>query len=270
MKRSLVNLTILSCVLVLACSSIIRAQESDAETTIRDFYKQYITALVKNKKMTKAAMTPFLTTALLNKVVNTRDSDVVIQGQDYDATWAQNIAVTGDDANEGKETQYFFVSLKGADMSQRLAVTAKWDEDANTGGWKISAIKIATPEPESPTAEEKPGEQAVLEFYKMYLGALAKTDKRPSNAAMKPYLTTAMFNKIVNTRDADVVIQAQDFELAWAENIKVTPYRQGGEELLYYIVELKGVNMNQKLHVKAFWDDRVGGGWKIEDIKAAK
>ena len=134
----------MSCTFLLLGVSGTRAQENSAEDTVREFYQKYTAAtIVKNKRMTQAAMKPYFTAAMLRKVVNTRDSDVVLQAQDFELSWAENIVIVGDDDNEGAETQYFFVTLKGVQMSQKLRITAKWDENPNTGGWKISAIEMA-------------------------------------------------------------------------------------------------------------------------------
>lgn len=117
-------------------------------------------------------------------------------------------------------------------------------------------------------AHAAPGRDAkttVTEFYQKYTGALVK-HKRMTEAMLSPYLTPKLLKEITSTRDADVVTQAQDFELAWAENIDVQYSGNDGKDTQFYAVTLKGVQMSSKLTVGVKPDPVTG--WRIASIKA--
>lgn len=117
------------------------------------------------------------------------------------------------------------------------------------------------PQPETATAIEP--EAVVLEFYKLYLKNFIANKKLPP-ATMKRYLTERMLKEIKDTTDADVVIQAQDYDETWANNVNIKGKEKISNTKVIVTVELKGESFSQELEVTTLAQNKT---WKIDSAK---
>ena len=134
----------------------------------------------------------------------------------------------------------------------------------------IAAILLAP----SSNAQESSGsgkpETVIREFYAWYVKAVAanRDPFKDDSAQLKRYATPRLIREIEKARKsgelgADPFIQAQDFDKAWAKNIKVAAPKISGETATAK-VELKGAEMGtHKLNVTM---RNEGGAWKVDKV----
>lgn len=106
------------------------------ETVVLEFYKLYLKNFIANKKLPPATMKRYLTERMLKEVKDTTDADVIIQAQDYDESWANNVNIKGKEKISNTKA-IVTVELKGESFSQVLEVTVV----AQNKTWKIDSAK---------------------------------------------------------------------------------------------------------------------------------
>lgn len=111
-------------------------------------------------------------------------------------------------------------------------------------------------------------DDVVRDFYGWYVGRLAKDDSKPlknRSVALK-FLTPKFIGRIpalLKKTDADPIICAQDFDPAWAKNVKIEPPSINGN-VATTNVELVGEHeMQVKLKVSL---KKTAAGWRIDNI----
>ena len=117
------------------------APPAEPDAVVAEFYRAYLKALAANKRLPAVAMSRYLTARMSQEVKDTTDADVVIQGQDYDETWANGVNAKGTEKLSATKS-VVTVELKGKSFSQELKVTVV--SQANT--WKIDSVKAANAE----------------------------------------------------------------------------------------------------------------------------
>ena len=122
------------------------------------------------------------------------------------------------------------------------------------------------------SATAQPPEAVIQEFYKWYLRALNQNGEplTKGRATLKKYVTLRFIREIDRALkgpdglDADVFLEAQDFDKDWGKNIKVanvvTRY-----STTTALVTLNGKDIpNHKLSLTL---KQEGGAWKIDKVK---
>ena len=128
---------------------------------------------------------------------------------------------------------------------------------------KTETTDAITEQPNPETSTATAPETLVLEFYKLYLKEFIANKKLPP-ATMKRYLTERMLKEIKDTTDADVVIQAQDYDETWASNVNIKGKEKVSNTKTIVKVELKGKSFSQELEVTVIAQ---GKTWKIDSVK---
>ena len=119
-------------------------------------------------------------------------------------------------------------------------------------------------------AQERAPQRVLQDFYQWYVQALAAdtdpfTDKR---AELKKYATDRLIRQVEKARKdgslgADPFLDAQDFDKAWAKNIKVSGEKIDGQ-VATANVELKGPEMGTKKLAVTLRQE--GGSWKVDKV----
>ena len=128
---------------------------------------------------------------------------------------------------------------------------------------KTETTDAITEQPNPETSTATAPETLVLEFYKLYLKEFIANKKLPP-ATMKRYLTERMLKEIKDTTDADVVIQAQDYDETWASNVNIKGKEKVSNTKTIVKVELKGKSFSQELEVTVIAQNNT---WKIDSVK---
>ena len=121
-------------------------------------------------------------------------------------------------------------------------------------------------------ADTSSPEDVVRQFYGWYVGRLAKDDFNPlkNRAVSLKYLTSQFLQRIprlTKQTDADPIICAQDFDPAWAQNIKVdTPSIKGNQATTN--VQLDGATTDMRVKLKITLK-RITAGWRIDNVVCA-
>ena len=119
-------------------------------------------------------------------------------------------------------------------------------------------------------AQERAPQRVLQDFYQWYVQTLAAdadpfTDKRTE---LKKYATDRLIRQVEKARKdgslgADPFLDAQDFDKAWAKNIKVSGEKIDGQ-VATANVELKGPEMGTKKLAVTLRQE--GGSWKVDKV----
>ena len=129
----------------------------------------------------------------------------------------------------------------------------------------VAMLMLASP---AAQAQERSPERVLQEFYQWYVQALsAGRDPFAKNKAeLKKYATDRLMRQVEKARKdgslgADPFLDAQDFDKAWAKNVKVSGEKIQDEKATAN-VELNGPEMGtHKLAVTLKQED---GAWKVD------
>jgi len=107
-------------------------------------------------------------------------------------------------------------------------------------------------------------EEITRQFYDWYLHAGLPTPARKNMATFRKYVTQKLIKQqMAPDVDADLFVDAQDFDEAWKNNISVSKATIRGQQAIVQ-VSLKGKQFSRQLRVTL---RRENGVWKIDNVK---
>lgn len=109
-------------------------------------------------------------------------------------------------------------------------------------------------------------DEVVRQFYDWYLHAGFPIPERKNLATFRKYVTQRLIRKQMDPEvDADLFVDAQDFDETWKNNFSVSKATIRGQQATTQ-VGLKGKQFNYTLRVTL---RRENGAWKIDNVKGS-
>jgi hypothetical protein len=110
-------------------------------------------------------------------------------------------------------------------------------------------------------------EEVVRQFYDWYLRADLPSPKKKNLATFRKYVTQRLLKQQMDPEvDADLFVDAQDFDEAWKNNISVSKATIRGQQATVE-VSLNGKQFSRKLRVTLRQEN---GAWKINNVKGSE
>jgi hypothetical protein len=134
------------------------------------------------------------------------------------------------------------------------------------------AIVIPVVSTGSPWRAREPSQRSTLpdevvrQFYDWYLHAGLPSPERKNLATFGKYVTQRLLRKQMDPEvDADLFVDAQDFDETWKKNFTVSKATIQGQQATVQVT-LKGEKVNYRLRVTL---RRENSAWKIDSVKGS-